>query len=103
MNEPKFSKGPWRVTKYWPRKIYGKDNRLVTVPFFKYTGDWTENCKRCEANAALIAESPNMIEFICDLISACDYGTETLSEQFRQRGLEIIRKVYRKKEKTDEQ
>lgn len=94
MNESNFSKGSWRVTKYWPRKIYGKDNRLVALPFFKHTGDWTENCKRCEANAALMAESPEMIESICDLVSACDYGTETLSDQFKERAIEIIRKVF---------
>lgn len=58
--EAKYSPGPWRVTNYWPRKVYDKVNRLVAVPFLPNTGDRTENRNRCGANANLISAAPEM-------------------------------------------
>lgn len=71
--QPKHTPGPWRSTNYWPRKIYGKDNRLVAVPILKHTGDWTKNCERCDANAVLISAAPELLECLKEAVLA-NYG-----------------------------
>lgn len=96
MTKPQFSPGPWEIKDKYT--ICGKDAVKDAL-----MGNDPSICHICtvngwlvsaENNALLIAQCPNMIEFICDIVSACDYGTETLSEQFRKRGAEIVRKVY---------
>ena len=70
--EAKYSPGPWRVTNYWPRKVYDKGSRLVAVPFLANTGDRTANCSRCGANADLISAAPELLECLKDAVA--DYG-----------------------------
>lgn len=50
------------------------------------------------ANASAIVKVPDMIEFICDLVSACDYGTEYLSPSFRARAEKLISKIMGEKQ-----
>jgi Ni,Fe-hydrogenase I small subunit len=88
-DKPKFTPGPWEAA---VTKVYAGEHCIPLVE--QNWWDSPQEFKEAQANAALIAQCPNMIEFICDIVSACDYGTETLSEQFRKRGEEIIRKVY---------
>lgn len=77
--QPKHTPGPWRSTNYWPRKIYGKDNRLVAVPILKHTGDWTKNCERCDANAVLISAAPELLECLKEAV--LEYGCGNCIEQ----------------------
>ena len=45
------------------------------------------------ANTKLIKKLLDMIEFICDVVSACNYGTEQLSPSFLERAEKIIRET----------
>lgn len=47
-----------------------------------------------DSNESMMKSAPEMFEFICDLVSACDYGTEELSHDFRVRADKIICEVY---------
>lgn len=47
-----------------------------------------------DSNASVMKSAPEMFEFICGLVSACDYGTERLSYDFRVRAERIICEVY---------
>ncbi len=41
-----------------------------------------------------------MFEFICDLVGACDYGTETLSSVMRERAEKLICEAYKQHDKA---
>lgn len=96
MTKPKFTPEPWWVLR--EGSDLSVEPGIASWSKFDIMGRTEEErqarWQEIQANAALIAQCPNMIEFICDIVSACDYGTETLSDQFRKRGAEIIRKVY---------
>ncbi len=89
MSELKFTPGPWSIEKseypdgagyYY---INAKDKNIGgDVIVFQGIDNM--------ANAKLIKKSPDMIEFICDIVSACNYGTEQLSPSFLERAEKII-------------
>lgn len=41
-------------------------------------------------------QADSTLEFLCDLVSACDYGTETLSPLMRERAEKLIREAYKR-------
>jgi hypothetical protein len=92
MNEPKFTKGPWEFDDAEhafcrPAIIAKGAERYSTY------GPVCLIMKRhpnYRANASVIVKAPDMIEFICDLVSACDYGTEHLSPSLRARAEKLI-------------
>ncbi len=99
-DKPKFTPGPWWVLRE------GSD--LSVEPGIASWSKFdimrrTEEEKQAmwqeiQANAKLIKKSPDMIEFICDIVSACNYGTEQLSPSFLERAEKIICETIGEKE-----
>lgn len=100
MTKPKFTPGPWDIKdKYTIRgkdaikdALMGNDPSICTICT---VNGWLVSA---ENNALLIAQCPNMIEFICDIVSACNYGTEQLSPSFLERAEKIICETIGEKE-----
>lgn len=93
--KPKFTPGPWTFDD--SNESFGRP-AIIAKGAERYSkfGPVCLVMKRhpnYRANASAIVKVPDMIEFISDLVSACDYGTEQLSPFFLRRAEKLVKEV----------
>lgn len=86
-NELPFSPAPWRVIDNGDRQVI-VDSHSRLIAFCMSNPDGLDL-----PNAKLIKKSPDMLEFLCDLVSACDYDEEELSDMMKRRAEKLIREA----------